>query len=58
MGGGGGGGGGFDDALVASSGESGFRGLLKNRKSLGLAMFVSIKFARTGYIHWQPPLIA
>lgn len=42
MGGGGGGGGGFDDALLANSQEAGFSGLMKNKKSLGLAMFVSV----------------
>jgi hypothetical protein len=47
MGGGGGGGGGFDDALLANPEEAGWKGLMKNKKSLGLAMFVSNPYTMT-----------
>jgi len=49
MGGGGGGGGGFDDALLANPEEAGWKGLMKNKKSLGLAMFASLGGVLYGY---------
>jgi hypothetical protein len=42
MGGAAGGGGGFNDEMLASPEEAGWKGLWKNKKSLGLAMFVSV----------------
>jgi len=49
MGGAAGGGGGFNDELLATPDEAGWKGLWKNKRSLGLAMFASLGGVLYGY---------
>lgn len=49
MGGGAPAGGGFDTALLIKNDERGFRGLFKNGRALGLALFASLGGVLYGY---------